>query len=220
MRKYMRDIEVGVVASIVVIVVVGFVSGHEKNRDNEVTAKLETLLRTELGQISQQIKAEQKHRCQLAAALLKSGVDLPTDCLVGYSCAPHDGQSNKMLLAALSQRALPLDREDDYVAFLDQMKGKGAIYPAITRLGTDTYLLSSLNTKPAGSSGAAGQCVAEVRLQNRDTQDRLSELKATYFSSAMDLLRQPGITTGSLKTIHVKSIIKPPDPNRPREKTH
>jgi hypothetical protein len=221
MRKVnVRKHATEVVVALIVVLIATFVGVYAKYRESEITAAFKDALKAESDKICQQIKTEQKHRCQLAAALLKSGLDLPTDCLVAFSCAPHESQSNKMLLMALSQQLQPLDREDDYVAFLEQMKSKGAAYPAIAPLGTDIYLLSSLNAEPAASSDTAHQCVTEVCLQSPDTQNRLSELKATCFSSAMDFLCQPGITTGGLKTIRVKSTVKTMDPNRPREKTH
>lgn len=220
MGKDIRKHAVEILVFVVGAGIIAFCKLYADYREGEIVASLKDVVRAESEQICQQIKTEQKHRCQLAAVLLKSGLDLPTDCLVAFSSGQCEDQSNKMLLKAVSQQAEPLELEDDYLAFLEQTKGRGADYPAIAPLDRNTYLIASLNTKPSGSPDTARQCVAEVRLRSLDTQDKVSELKATCFGSVMDFLRQPDITTGSLKTIRVKSIVKQMDPNRPREKTH
>jgi hypothetical protein len=215
MQKHITTIAIGLIQ----VLVVAFVVLYADYRENAIVGTLKDFVRAQSGEVRQQIKTEQKHRCQLAAVLFKSGLDLPTDCLVAFSSGQCEDPSREMLLEAVSQQAEPLERADDYAAFLEKMKSGGGEYPVIAPLDANTYLLASLNAKPSRPPDIARQYAAEIRLKVSDTQDGWSQLKATCFSSTMEFLSQPGLTTGGLRKIYVKSIVQPMDSNEPRERT-
>jgi hypothetical protein len=213
MVKYMREVSVGLVVAAIIAFGVMYVHHH----DDELSKRLSDAMRQELQGITQEVRTERKYRCELAAALFKSGVDVPTSCLVAFSCAARDAHSNRALLGTLSRQLPLLEREGAYVQFMEKIGEAGAKHPAIAPLDADTYLLSSCAMEPSAFSRSAARCVAEFNLKSDAGENKAYELQAMCFRSPIELLGCPDLTTRGLKTIRINKVHLPTDSNQASE---
>jgi hypothetical protein len=209
MKKYFREIIIGIGISGIVT----FIGIYVKYRERELFYELSNTIRLESEKIRNEIGVERKSRCQLAAALFKSGVDIPTSVLVEFSSQSRLSEPFNNLLTDLSEELSPIEMESQYSSYVNRMEAIGASYPTIAKLDNDKYLLAWCKQKPLYNNGCTGEYIARFSLKDPNNLEKPFELTACGFKSAQDFLSYPEVTTGSVKTMHIKSLMPLFDPN-------
>lgn len=213
--KHIKEIVIGVL----IAGVVAFVTIYVKYRERELYHELSKTIRHESEQIRNEIGAERKSRCQLAAALFKSGIDIPTNVLVSFSCQPEHLEPFNKLLVQLSEELSTLESEPEYCSYKETMLATGASYPVIAKLNDDKYLMSWCKEKPLRVDGCTGEYITRFHLKDPNNVEKKYELAAYGFRSAKDLFCYSEVTTGSIKAIHMTTLALPDDPNKAVQET-
>ena len=209
MKKYIKEIIIG----IVIIGIATFIGVYVKYRERELFYEISNTIRLESEKIRKEIGVERKSRCQLAAALLKSGIDIPTNILVEFSSQSRLPEQFNKLLVDLSEELSPIEMEFEYSSYVNKMEAIGASYPTIAKLENDKYLLAWCKQKPLYNDGCTGEYIAHCSLKDPNNLEKPFEFTACSFKSCQDLFSYPEVTTGSVKTIHIKTLMPCDDPN-------
>lgn len=195
-KVFMYGVVGAILASIIIALFAGWLNSQKQELKQDIIGSLTTKIDSSSNRIREELIKEKEARTLLAASLFKSGVDIPTSLLVGFSNIENDPSLKRLFSKEISSGTGITETLSAFEDFSSKFSAPGWVKYA-AKLDNNAVIIA-YSEKPPSDRGAFTNAKVQAYLENVAGGYSEVTFNVNQASDFIDVLQLDGVKTSNI----------------------